>query len=166
MGSIRIVGNVKTQPSVIRRELTFQEGDPLRIPQLQESQRNLHDLGIFRTADVRVDSAGPAGETRDVIVHVVERAILEAASGLRYNFLTDEAPEDPEAKSQGLEVVLRATFPNPMGRASTLGVTALLGGKEPLVRGFLLTPRFFGRHLTNELFAEVRERQDTREDRL
>ena len=167
VGSIRIVGNLKTRPSVIRRELTFQEGDPLRLPQLQESQRNLHDLGIFRAADVRVDSAGPAGETRDVIVHVVERAVLEAAYGLRYNFLTDEAEEiDPEATSQGLAVVLRATFPNPMGRAATLGVTVLVGGKEPLLRGSLLTPRFFGRHLTNELFAEVRERQETREDRL
>jgi outer membrane protein assembly complex protein YaeT len=161
IGRIRIVGNLKTQKWVIERELTFKEGDPLRTPELQESQKNLYDLGIFRTADVRVDSTDPGDETRDVVVQVVERALLDMAYGLRYNFVSNETDDiDLESEPQGLEVVLRSTFPNPFGRSETLSFTGILGGDRPLARGAYLTPRFFGLRLSTEVYLERRVEED------
>ncbi|MEE9263015.1 MAG: translocation/assembly module TamB domain-containing protein, partial [Vicinamibacteria bacterium] len=158
IGRIRVVGNFKTQRWVIDRELTLKEGDPLRTSDLQESRRNLYDLGVFRTADVRVEATEPGTETRDVIVQVVEREILDMSYGLRYNFVsqTEESGDvDPESQSRGLEGVLRATFPNPLGRSETLSLTAIISPDRPLYRGSYLTPRFFGRRLSTELYAEA-----------
>ena len=158
IGRIRVVGNFKTQRWVIDRELTLKEGEPLRTSDLQESRRNLYDLGVFRTADVRVEATEPGTETRDVIVQVVEREILDMSYGLRYNFVsqTEESGDvDPESQSKGLEGVLRATFPNPLGRSETLSLTAIISPDRPLYRGSYLTPRFFGRRLSTELYAEA-----------
>jgi outer membrane protein assembly complex protein YaeT len=167
VGAIRIVGNLKTQTSVIRNELTFREGEPLRTPELQKSQKNLYDLGVFRTADVRVDSSSPGAETRDILVQVVERDIVDLSYGLRYNFVAGETGElDPEDEPKGLEAVLRAAFPNPFGRASTLGLTALISTDEPLYRASYLTPRFFGHHLSTMLYGEFEEKLEKRENKL
>ena len=158
IGRIRIVGNLKTQRWAIDRELTFKEGEPLRTSKFQESRSNLYDLGIFRTADVRVAPSEPGTKTRDVIVQVVERELLDMSYGVRYNFVsqTEESGDvDPESQSQGLEGVLRATFPNPFGRSATLGLTAIISQDRPLYRGSFLTPRFFGRRLGTEFYAEA-----------
>ncbi len=146
IGQIRLVGNLKTQRWVINRELTFKEGEPLRTSKFQESRSNLYDLGIFRTADVRVAPSEPGTETRDVIVQVVERELLDMSYGLRYNFVsqTEESGDvDPESQSRGLEGILRATFPNPLGRSETLSMTAIISQDRPLYRASYLTPRFF-----------------------
>ena len=57
-----MVGNLKTRRWVIDRELTFNEGEPISTSKFQESRRNLYDLGIFRTADVRVAPSEPGTE--------------------------------------------------------------------------------------------------------
>ena len=51
VGDFRIVGNLRTHPSVIRNELTFESNDPVRIIDFQETQKRLYDLGIFRSAE-------------------------------------------------------------------------------------------------------------------
>ena len=85
-----MVGNLKTRRWVIDRELTFNEGEPISTSKFQESRRNLYDLGIFRTADVRVAPSEPGTEIRDVIVRVVERELLDMSYGLRYNFVSPD----------------------------------------------------------------------------
>ncbi len=129
IGRIRVVGNLKTRRWVIDRELTFNEGEPISTSKFQESRRNLYDLRIFRTADVRVAPSEPGTEIRDVILQVVERELLDMSYGLRYNFVSqteESADVDPESQSRGLEGILRATFPNPFGRSATLGLTAII----------------------------------------
>ena len=60
---ILIVGNTRTDPAVIRRELQFREGQPLGQEALIESQRRLSALGLFRR--IRI-AAAPARRRRRI----------------------------------------------------------------------------------------------------
>jgi outer membrane protein assembly factor BamA/autotransporter translocation and assembly factor TamB len=83
--SIDISGNRKTPDSFIRRELTFREGDPVDMEQLILSQKNLYDLGIFRTVSVHRDP-GHRDSPQEVIQVVIEEgATLAFRYGVRYN---------------------------------------------------------------------------------
>lgn len=58
--------HVTTRPSVIRRFLLFKEGDPYDPGKLEETERNLRELGFLKSASV---SAGPPHDGRvDVLV--------------------------------------------------------------------------------------------------
>jgi outer membrane protein assembly complex protein YaeT len=65
IGRIRVEGAVQTSPELVRRVLTFDEGDRYDRSALLESQRNLYGLRIFRHAIVEdeldevADSAVP-----------------------------------------------------------------------------------------------------------
>jgi outer membrane protein assembly complex protein YaeT len=67
---ILIVGNTKTDPAVIRRELQFEEGQPLGLADLVESRRRLGALGLFRRVQITELSHGTAAH--DVLVTVDE----------------------------------------------------------------------------------------------
>jgi outer membrane protein insertion porin family len=68
---IFITGNLRTNPSVIQRELQLKPGAPLGLEDLTESRRRLSALGLFRRIQI---SAIPHGDLsrRDVIVSVEE----------------------------------------------------------------------------------------------
>jgi outer membrane protein assembly factor BamA len=92
---ILIVGNQKTDPEVIRRELALKEGAPLGFDAKFESHRRLAQLGLFRR--IRIDELAHGGTNRhDVIVTV------------------EEAPRTSIGYGGGAEVSqrLRATGPN------------------------------------------------------
>ena len=92
---ILIVGNQKTDPDVIRRELALKEGAPLGFDAKFESHRRLAQLGLFRR--IRIDELAHGGTNRhDVIVTV------------------EEAPRTSVGYGGGAEVSqrLRATGPN------------------------------------------------------
>ena len=67
---ILIVGNVRTDPKVIQREIVLQPGQPLGLTDLIESRRRVAALGLFRRVRVhrdyaqRFDQARPAGDGR------------------------------------------------------------------------------------------------------
>ena len=52
-GDIEIVGAEKVDTSVVRRMLTFRQGDLFSTQALLESQRNLFDQAVFRHASQR-----------------------------------------------------------------------------------------------------------------
>ena len=68
---IVIVGNTRTNPEVIRRELRFRPGEPLGLEDLIESRRRLTSLGLFRRVQISEIAHGEAG-ARDVLVTVEE----------------------------------------------------------------------------------------------
>ncbi len=68
---VLIVGNERTRAVTIERELQFRSGDPLGLEAINESQRRLAALGLFRRARITEVSHGESG-TRDVLVTVEE----------------------------------------------------------------------------------------------
>jgi outer membrane protein insertion porin family len=68
---VLIVGNVRTSTGTIERELQFKPGDPLGVGVVDESQRRLASLGLFRST--RITEFRHGDETsRDVLVAVEE----------------------------------------------------------------------------------------------
>ena len=64
---IIILGNAKTKEVVIRRELTFYPKDRLDTTLINESKRNLINLGFFETVDILYK---PGSDQRHAVVHV------------------------------------------------------------------------------------------------
>ena len=92
---ILVVGNTRTDPRVVTRELQFQSGQPLGLDSLFESQRRLTALGLFRRVRITELRDG-GGNRRDVLVTV------------------EEAPRTTIGYGGGVEgmQVLRATGPS------------------------------------------------------
>lgn len=68
---VLIAGNVRTATSAIERELQIQAGDPLSLARINDAQRRLLGLGLFRRA--RIDELRHGDETRrDLLVTVEE----------------------------------------------------------------------------------------------
>src|SRR6185503_15278788 len=68
---VLIVGNVRTKTSTIERELQVKRGDPFSLSAINESQRRLTALGLFRRA--RITELRHGGETtRDLLVTIEE----------------------------------------------------------------------------------------------
>ena len=162
VGDLRIVGNVRSRASVILNQLTVTTGDPVRITDLQESQKRLYDLGIFRTADVRTDP-GQTGEARqDVIVRVVERPDLDVNYGLRYNVLSSEQSIDEQAgtKGTGLEGVAQINVVNPIGHGGNFGFSIFFQTDHQLYRGTYRVPTPFGQRIMTEINVDTEREQD------
>jgi outer membrane protein insertion porin family len=70
---ILIIGNTRTDQRVIKRELLLQEGKPLGLEDIAESQRRLGALGLFRRFRIEELAHGSAA-TKDVLVTVEEAA--------------------------------------------------------------------------------------------
>ena len=68
---ILIVGNVRTAPEIIQREILLRSGQPLGLTDLIESQRRLGALGLFRR--IRISEIAHSGSERhDVLITVEE----------------------------------------------------------------------------------------------
>ena len=52
VNNINIYGNTRTKEKVIRREISFAEGDPYNDEQLGMSKSNLQRLGFFKSIDI------------------------------------------------------------------------------------------------------------------
>jgi outer membrane protein assembly complex protein YaeT len=140
VGRVRIEGARVTEESLIRRQLTFREGEPLQAAALTESQRQLYDLGVFRSAEVRAEPEEPGARERQVVVEVSETPDLDLNYGLRYN---------TEDRFEGLAEV---RFPNLFGRALALGVTGRINPKQSTILASFHTPFFARYKLDTDLF--------------
>jgi len=85
ISSIEVRGNQRTSEHVIRRELTFKEGDILRTEDLITSQKKLYDLMIFRTVNIRREDNEVQGKRAKILVEVREDPRFSVSYGLRFN---------------------------------------------------------------------------------
>lgn len=85
VGKINIVGAEKTQPGVVKRELSFAVGDTIKYSRLIASQRRLYLTGLFESVFVR-PVAPDSGETREreIRVEVKEKQSSELAFSVGY----------------------------------------------------------------------------------
>jgi outer membrane protein assembly complex protein YaeT len=163
VGRVRVVGNSRTNESVILNELAFRSGDPIRITDFQRTQKRLYDLGIFRSADVRPDPAHQGRDVQDVLIQVVERSDVDLSYGLRYNFIQSEQSVslESEPRSDGLEATARINFVNPFRRGTTFGFSIFYQKNHQLFRTTLRMPTFFRRRIVTELIVETENEKFT-----
>jgi len=76
---ILIIGNTRTDERVIKQELLLEEGKPLGLEDLIESQRRLGALGLFRR--IRVEELSHGSAATDVLVTVEEAAATTFSYG-------------------------------------------------------------------------------------
>ena len=90
---ILIVGNTRTDDRVIKRELLLQEGKPLGLEDLIESQRRLGALGLFRR--IRVEEMSHGSASTDVLVSVEEASATTTSfgGGMEASRILKEGPE-------------------------------------------------------------------------
>lgn len=106
IGRVTISGNVTTRDRVIRRELTFAEGDVFNADALQRSRQKVFNLGHFEQVDL---VPRPRDESVvDVEIEVKERLTGQIDFGITYS---------PEDKLMGR---LRLAETNLFGRGHTL----------------------------------------------
>ena len=53
VGEVFFAGNFRTRPDIMSRELEFKAGDPFSLSNVLEAQRNLRDLNLFESVQVR-----------------------------------------------------------------------------------------------------------------
>jgi outer membrane protein insertion porin family len=98
---ILIVGNRKTAPEIIRRELQLREGEPLGLDAKFESHRRLTALNLFRR--VRIEELTHSGTNRhDVVVTVEEapRTSVGYGGGVELTQLLRESAADGDAEER------------------------------------------------------------------
>jgi outer membrane protein assembly complex protein YaeT len=159
VGGVRIVGTKRIQESLIRRQLTFKEGDAVRVSELQASQRNLYDTRLFSSVAVRVDAGQEGKEQKDILVQVAERTDLDVSYGLRYNVVSEQDTTSLDTQQDGLEGTLRANLFSPFGQGGALGLSAFFQSQRTLFRATERFPHFFKFRIPTALIAEV-ERED------
>lgn len=105
---ILIIGNTRTDQRVIKRELLLQEGKPLGLEDLIESQRRLGALGLFRR--IRIDELSHGSASSDVLVTVDEAAAttFSYGGGLEVDRRLRKSPEGQALER--LEVAPRGFF--------------------------------------------------------
>ena len=113
------MGNTRTDPAVIRRELQFREGQPLGQEALIESQRRLSALGLFRRVRIAPLPHGSPNNP-DVIVTVEEalRTTIGYGGGAEIDRVLTAGPEgqaqeDLRVRAAGL---LRDRPAEPVGK--------------------------------------------------
>jgi len=117
---VLIVGNVRTKTATIERELQVKRGDPFSLSAINDSQRRLTALGLFRRA--RITELRHGGETtRDLLVTVEEgpATTVGYGGGLEGKLAVVGSPSEGVPVEERFEVAPRAFFQ--IGRRSVLG---------------------------------------------
>ena len=108
---VLIVGNTRTRAEIIERELQMGPGDPIGLAAVNESQRRLAALGLFRRT--RISEVGHGDETlRDLLVSVEEAppTTIGYGGGLELAQRIRRREADSSLASTKLEVAPRAFF--------------------------------------------------------
>ncbi|HUG40621.1 MAG TPA: BamA/TamA family outer membrane protein [Longimicrobiales bacterium] len=81
IGAVEILGTEESSPDLVRRMLTFREGDLYDRSALLESQRNLYGLQIYRHAEIRADLAAEPDSVVPVRIQLAEGAMRRVRFG-------------------------------------------------------------------------------------
>jgi outer membrane protein assembly factor BamA len=126
-----VAGLEHTKETVVRRELTLKEGEPLGLDRLLESQRRLAALGIFQRVSV-AEIDPESRDQRSLVVQVEEAPRITVAYGI------GSAEGDPLRGS--VEVTRRNLFGmdrslSSFARVSFKGSRFLTSYREPFLFG-------------------------------
>ncbi|MEC8262273.1 MAG: outer membrane protein assembly factor BamA [Pseudomonadota bacterium] len=140
---IEIVNNVRTKDSVVRREFELVEGDAFNQIKLDESIKNVRNLGFFSDVKVR-NLVGSSEEQTITEVTVDEQSTGELSIGIGYSSL--------EQTSFAFGIDER----NFLGTGRALSLSFEFSQKRSNLRLGVAEPYLFGRNLTGRggLFNE------------
>ncbi len=164
---ILIVGNVRTDPKVIQREIVLQPGQPLGLTDLIESRRRVAALGLFRRVQI-TEITHSASTKHDVLVTVEEAPStsvgygggFEASRRLQQSG-TGAAEEQFEfaprgffeigrrnigGRNRSVNLFTRLSLRPDSNAASDTGDGSMFGFEEYRVIGTYREPRSFGLH--------------------
>jgi outer membrane protein insertion porin family len=116
---VLIVGNVRTKTDTVERELRVKTGDPFSLSAINESQRRLTALGLFRRA--RITELRHGGESaRDLLVTIEEAppTTVGYGGGVEVGRIVT-TPADGGVAQERLDVAPRAFFE--VGRRNVFG---------------------------------------------
>ena len=117
---VLVVGNVRTRTATIERELQLKAGDPLGLEAVNESQRRLSSLGLFRRA--RITALAHGDETRRDLLVTIEEApatTVGYGGGVEGRLRVVRSAEEGGAATERLEFAPRAFFD--IGRRNLFG---------------------------------------------
>ncbi len=115
---VLIVGNVRTTTSTIEHALQVKTGDPFSLSAINESQRRLTALGLFRRA--RITELRHGGETaRDLLVTIEEAPPTTLGYGGGVEIGQVVAAQDGSVAGERLDVAPRAFIE--IGRRNVFG---------------------------------------------
>jgi outer membrane protein insertion porin family len=131
---VDIVGNQRTEDSVIRREFRLADGDPLNAALIRASRTRLQDLDYFSSVDVQ-SSPGSAPDKAIITTTVQEKSTGELSFGGGYS-------SDIGAL---LSVGLREK--NLIGTGIDAGINGILAQKESQINLSVTDPYFLDRNI-------------------
>lgn len=143
---IRVSGNTKTRDKVVRREMTFAEGDTYNASALKKSKKRIKNLGYFE--EVSVDtSKGSTPSLMDIDVDVKEKMTGAFSLGFGYSSVDNFILQGALSQSNFLGLGLKATL------------SAALGGSSNTFRVGVLDPYFLDTNFSVgfDLFKVERE---------
>ena len=144
---INIVGNTRTNDSVIRRELTFFEGDPFNKSKLTSSINSLNRLGFFKTVNYKLLNLD--NNLLDIIINVEEMKTGSVSFGVGYSSLNNTSV------SFGLREK------NFLGEGKNVNLEASLSEKKSTYNIGVTEPYFLDRQLSlsGDIFNQETENQ-------
>ena len=146
---INITGNVKTNDSVIRRELQFVEGDAYNLSKIKESERRIKGTGLFDNIEIKLDEMVGTNKTK-VDVSVAERSTGQFTVGAGFSSL-DGALGNIGIKESNL-----------FGEAKELGLNLGLSTRRSEIDLSYTDPYFLNRDLAAGIdIFNVRRNQKT-----
>ena len=131
---VDITGNTRTEDKVIRRELTFAEGDAYNQAKADQSTTNIKNLGYFKTEKI---TTSPGSTPQQV---VVDTAVTEQATGqfsLGGGYSTDLGALVNAGLSQN----------NFLGTGVDASINAMLAQRGTQIDLGVTNPYFLGRNL-------------------
>ncbi len=135
-GPVEIRGNQSVNDAVVRRQITFKEGEPYRQSRVQATQRRLSSLELFEFAYVEPRGQETKAERVPMRVTLTEG---------KHRQFTAAAGYGSEEKAR---VRARWTHVNFFGGARTAGVETKWSSIDRGVRLEFKEPYFFTRHLS------------------
>jgi outer membrane protein insertion porin family len=118
VGHVLVAGNVRTGTATIEREIQLKPGDPLGLAEVNDTQRRLAALGLFRRVRIAEVSHGDEG-VRDLLVTVEEAPVTTVGYGGGLEVGQVYRQSEGETAEERLEVSPRAFFD--IGRRNLFG---------------------------------------------
>ena len=144
INKIIILGNTRTNDSVIRRELSFLEGDPFNKAKLNLSINSLKRLGYFQTVNYELKNIN-SSRSVDIIIKVKEINTGSATFGIGYSSLNNTS------------ITLGLKERNFLGEGKRLRFEANLSEKKNTYNIGVTEPYFLDRHLS--LFGNIYDQE-------
>jgi outer membrane protein insertion porin family len=147
LGEVHIAGNFRTREHIIRRELALEPGDRFSPKQILSAQKDLRDMGIFNSVQLKTIGLKEQREKVDLFIEVEERKPYYIEIGGGYE------------SDRGLFANAGAGDINFLGSNKKLWISGQVSEIGYRLDAGVAEPRLFGSRISGALqfFSERRE---------